>query len=487
MAMNRQKSPEVEGPQDAPQAKQKSPMTYVTVCFVATVIVGAMFGVGVVVGKKGSSGSSDSSPVLPSAACKGLYTGTPPSDVGSECVSPDAYAVALAALDLDAVKKDIKDVMTDSKDCWPADFGNYGPFFVRLAWHCSGSYRTSDGKGGCAGGRQRFEPERSWPDNTNLDKARALLAPIKEKYGAGLSWGDLFTLAGTTAMREMGTPIKQWCAGRIDSCDGLESLDLGPTDQQEKNYPCKVQGQCKNSSGLGSTTVGLIYLNPEGPVGGADMKPQPVPKLSAADVRDSFSRMDHDDRDTVALIAGGHAVGKAHGACPSGAGKSPKEVYGSSTFGASKDGEIPWAGNCGTGKGDDTFTAGFEGPWTTNPLKWDKEYLETLVNEDGTKVEWEKFIGPGGHWQWKLKNPKPGQEGLMRLTSDLALTEDEKYLPIVQEFRNDMNAFNEAFDKAWTKLITKGGSWSSAKKCDSGTFPEHLLTHNSMLPGDLVI
>jgi len=289
----------------------------------------------------------------------------------------------------------------------------------------------------------------------------------------------------------MGSPIKQWCAGRIDSCDGLESLDLGPTSQQEQNYPCKQQGQCKNASGLGSTTVGLIYLNPEGPVAlnesSSMWEPQPEPKLSAADVRDSFSRMDHDDRDTVALIAGGHAVGKSHGACPKGAGKSPKEVYSSSTFGASKDGEIPWAGNCGTGKGKDAFTAGFEGNWTTNALKWDKEYLENLVNEDGSKVEWEKFIGPGGHWQWKLKNPKAGQEDLMRLTSDLALTEDDKYLPIVQEFRNNMTAFDEAFDKAWTKLITKGGSWSKAKKCDSGTFPEHLLSRNGMLPGDIAI
>jgi catalase (peroxidase I) len=460
---------------------------------VALVVLGGVFAVGFLLGHNNDSGSGDvpapgPSPIpnVPASACKGLYDGTPPSDQSNKCVSPDEYAEALKALDLEAVKKDIQDAMTNSQDCWPADFGNYGPFFVRLAWHCSGSYRKSDGKGGCSGGRQRFEPERSWPDNTNLDKARALLAPIKEKYGAGLSWGDLFTLGGTTALRSMGTPIKQFCAGRIDSCDGLESLDLGPGYQQEQKYPCKRQGKCKNASGLGSTTVGLIYLNPEGPVAlnesTGQWSPNPDPLLSAADVRDSFSRMDHDDRGTVALIGGGHAVGKTHGACPSGAGKSPKEAYASQ-----KDDEIPWPGLCGTGKGKDSFTAGFEGPWTTNPLKWDIEYFEKLVNKDGTLVEWEKHIGPGGHWQWRLKNPKENERGLMRLTSDMALTQDSKYLAIVKEFRNNITAFDEAFDIAWTKLITKGGSWSKSKFCDSGSFPEHLLLSNGMLPTDLMV
>jgi len=413
----------------------------------------------------------------PVAPCAGLYTGTPPSDMAARCVTETAYDEALKALDLEAVKADLVKLFTKSQECWPADFGNYGPFFVRLAWHCSGSYRKTDGKGGCAGGRQRFEPERSWDDNTNLDKARALLVPIKEKYGDGLSWGDLFTLAGTTAMRSMGTPIKQFCAGRIDSCDGTDSLDLGPSPQQEKDAPCAVNGKCKKP--LGTTTVGLIYLNPEGPVSQNKMTgtwaPNPDPKLSALDVRDSFSRMDHDDRDTVALIGGGHAFGKGHGACPKGAGESPNEAY--------KSGQIPWPGLCGTGKGNDTFTAGFEGPWTSNPLSWDNEFYRNLLSH-----EWEKFVGPGGKWQWRIKNPTDDVEGgLMRLTSDMSLLEDEKYLPIVKEFATDMNAFDEAFDIAWTKLITKGGSWSRNKKCDSGEFPEHFLAKNGMLPDDVMV
>jgi catalase (peroxidase I) len=387
----------------------------------------------------------------------------------------------LKSLDLEAVKADLVKLFTDSKECWPADFGNYGPFFVRLAWHCSGSYRKTDGKGGCGGGRQRFEPERSWDDNTNLDKARALLTPIKEKYGIGLSWGDLFTLAGTTAMRNMGTPIKQFCLGRVDDCDGTNSLDLGPSPQQEKDAPCPINGKCQKP--LGSTTVGLIYLNPEGPIAKnattGTWSPNPDPKLSALDVRDSFSRMDHDDRATVALIGGGHAFGKSHGACPKGPGLPPKDVYKNGMPGE----QIPWAGMCGTGKGKDAFTAGFEGPWTTNPLKWDNEFYKKLLNN-----QWEKFVGPGGKYQWRIKDPQSEDEGkLMRLTSDMSLLEDEKYLPIVKEFAENMTAFDDAFDAAWTKLITKGGTWSSSRRCDSGSFPEHLLVHEGMLPSDIMV
>lgn len=414
----------------------------------------------------------------PITPCGGLYTGTPPSDMAAVCVPLGEYDTALKALDLDAVKADIVKVFTDSKDCWPADFGNYGPFFIRLAWHCSGSYRKTDGKGGCGGGRQRFEPERSWDDNTNLDKARALLVPIKEKYGAGLSWGDLFTLAGTTAMRSMGTPIKQFCAGRVDSCDGTDSLDLGPSPEQEKDAPCPINGKCQKP--LGTTTVGLIYLNPEGPVAKdattGQWAPNPDPKLSALDVRDSFSRMDHDDRATVALIGGGHAFGKSHGACPAGAGQSPAEAYKNLSG-------IPWPGLCGSGSGNDTTTAGFEGPWTTNPLKWDNEFFQKLLHND-----WEKFKGPADKWQWRIKNPSDASEAkLLRLTSDMSLLEDPKYLAIVKEFAHNMKAFDIAFDAAWTKLITKGGSWSSERKCDSGSFPDHLTAEKGMLPSDVIV
>lgn len=414
----------------------------------------------------------------PAEACDGLYAGTPPED-RTDGPSPAEYDVALKELNLEAVKADIVKVMTESKQCWPADFGNYGPFFIRLAWHCSGSYRSTDGKGGCAGGRQRFEPERSWADNTNLDKARALLAPIKEKYGAGLSWGDLFTLAGTTALRSMGAPIKQFCFGRIDSNDGELSLGLGPSPEQEKEAPCPINGKCERP--LGSTTVGLIYLNPEGPVAkvNGSWTPNPDPTLSVKDVRDSFKRMDHDDRDTVALIGGGHAFGKGHGACPDGAGPSPKDVFSNPS-----NGDVPWPGLCGTGKGNDTFTAGFEGPWTTKPLQWDNEFFKNLIDND-----WEKFIGPGGHWQWRIKKPTTAADAqLMRLTSDMSLLEDESYRKLVREFASNITALEEAFDVAWTKLITKGGTWSSERRCDAGTFPTIFLADSQgMLPSDLIV
>merc|ERR1719446_941050 len=301
---------------------------------------------------------------------------------------------------MDAVKADMTALLADSKECWPADFGNYGPFMVRLAWHCSGSYRSSDGVGGCGGGRQRFEPERSWPDNTNLDKARALVAPLKEKYGDALSWGDLFVLAGPTAL-------------------------------QAEALPCKVNGECKPP--LGDTTLGLVYVNPEGPLANPD------PKLSSYDIRQTFEIMGHSDRSTVALIGGGHAIGKAHGACPKSSGKLPKDAY--------KDGELPWQGECGTGKGNDTVTAGFEGSWTTNPLKWDNEYFQDLLNK-----EWEKYKGPGGHWQWRIKG---SDSKLMRLTADLSLLHDDEYKKWVRKFADDMDAFNTAFDEAWYDLTTK--------------------------------
>jgi catalase (peroxidase I) len=434
--------------------------------------------------------------------CAGLNLGTPSDNMAHSTPTAAAYDVALKALDIEAVKTDLKKLFTESSNCWPADVlgdhpgdpGNYGPFFIRLAWHCSGSYRKSDGKGGCAGGRQRFEPETSWADNTNLDKARALLAGIKQKYGDGLSWGDLFTLAGTTAARQGGAPIKQWCAGRMDNANGDLSLALGPSPEQEKNFPCAIPGQCKKP--LGTTTIGLIYLNPEGPVAKnattGEWSPNPDPALSAKDVRDTFERMDHDDRDTVALIGGGHAFGKTHGACPAGAGPSPLEVYGKTP---KMEDDIPWPGLCNTGVGPDTFTSGFEFPWTTKPVEWDNEFFKLLETE-----EWEKFMGPGGHYQWRIKNPKDGQKHLGRLTSDMALMSDVKYKALVHEFASDLTALGEAFDVAWTKLITKGGGtsadpwagWSKERKCDVGPFPTHLQTkemymQSGMIQTDMVV
>lgn len=416
--------------------------------------------------------ASGSSAVTP---CDGLYMGTPPDDQG-EVVPVSDYEVALKTLDMEAVKADMLALLTDSKECWPADFGNYGPLFIRLAWHCSGSFRKTDGKGGCGGGRQRFEPERSWDDNTNLDKARALLYPLKRKYGDALSWGDLIVTAGTTALRSMGAPIKQLCFGRIDDADGTASLALGPSLEQEKVAPCPINGLCKEP--LGSTTIGLIYLNPEGLVTEPNGKPNPDPALSARDVRDSFERMGHSDRATVALIGGGHAFGKAHGACPNGAGMSPMVAYSRTPPG------IPWSGRCGSGKSQDAFTSGFEGPWTTEPLRWDNEFFKLLLEQ-----KWEKHIGPGGRWQWRAQNATGPWAGVMRLTSDIALLHDDHYLEIVREFASDMHAFSEAFDDAWFKLTTvNGNSWSKEAKCDTGAFPEELWEHRSapsMLRTDL--
>jgi catalase (peroxidase I) len=407
-------------------------------------------------------------------ACEGLWAGTPPADY-AEAPSDSEYVAALMTLDIDAVKQDVAQLLTDSQECWPADFGHYGPFFVRLAWHCSGSYRKTDGKGGCGGGRQRFEPERSWPDNTNLDKARALLSPVKQKYGHALSWGDLFITAGTTALRQMGTPITKLCFGRIDDSDGTASLGLGPTAEQERTAPCPINGRCKKP--LGSTTVGLIYINPEGTVLEKDGNPIPDPTLSVADIRDSFDRMNHDDRATVALIGGGHAFGKTHGACPKGAGAAPKQAYNKTTP------SIPWPGLCGTGKGNDTFTAGFEGPWTTKPLQWDNEYFKLLLEQ-----VWEKHIGPGGHWQWRIKGAAGPLVGLMRLTTDVALLHDPVYLNIVKEFASNMTAFNEAFDSAWFALTTTNGArWSPAAKCDTGEFRRDIDTVGAMLSSDVLV
>jgi len=384
--------------------------------------------------------------------CPAIFDGTPFRDTAA-IPTLAAYDEAVKGLDMDAVKADMVQLLADSQDCWPADYGNYGPFMVRLAWHCAGTYRE-DGKGGCAGGRQRFEPERSWPDNANLDKARALLHPLKHKYGDALSWGDLFILAGTTALRTSGAPIPRMCFGRVDEEDGKKSDIL--------NEPCPEQGNCGEP--WGPTTVGLIYVNPEGPMGVAD------PVGSVADIRRTFETMGHDDRSTVALIGGGHTIGKAHGACPDGAGLSPKEAF--------EQGEPIWKGACGTGKGADTSTSGFEGAWTSNPLQWDNEFFVDTVNE-----EWVVFDGPGGHKQWRINGTQG--VGKMRLTSDIALMRDDNYRVIMNEFAADQDAFNAAFDKAWFDLTTTnvGGVWSANAKCDSGG-PPVLRQSQATMRGD---
>ena len=333
---------------------------------------------------------------------------------------PAAFVAALNEIDMDAVREDLKVMFKTSQAFWPADYGNYAPFFVRLAWHNTGSYRTTDGRGGVDGARQRFEPERSWEDNTNLDKARHLLEPIKLKHGLGLSWGDLVVLAGNTAIESMGGPVLGFCAGRIDDLDGGWSEALGPSEEQLALAPCGADnannGSCQRP--LGSTTVGLIYLNPEGPRG------QPLPEESAHDVRDAFLRMAMNDSETVALIGGGHAFGKAHGACPAGHGPSPRQ-----------DPANPWPGLCGDGKGAHAFTSGFEGPWTPQPTRWDNTYFKQLAS-----LPWEVRRGPGGHFQWHSNGTAaaPGAAGgtqdVMMLTSDVSLSRDPEYAKLVREW-----------------------------------------------------
>ena len=376
------------------------------------------------------------------AVCPGLLQGTP-AENRAPVPSREDYNKALKGLSVEAVLADIVDLLTQSERCWPADkfrssvIGqSYGGLFVRLAWHCSGSFRSTDGAGGCGGGRQRFQPESSWEDNTNLDKARALLWPVKQKYGDALSWGDLFVLAGTGAILHMGGPVTEVCVGRIDEADGSASAPLGPGAEQP---PCPTPGNCP--APIGAAVVGLIYVNPEGFLG------EPEPERTAGHIREIFSRMGMNDTETVALIGGGHAFGKSHGACPLGAGPTPAEQP-----------LNPWPGNCGTGKGRDTFTSGIEGPWTTDPFKWDNEFFQLLAKYGR---DYRVYRGPGGKWQWRI----PQRPDLMMLTTDVALTYDGNYNSIVGAFAEDLGYLDAHFAAAWEKLTTNGGFWAEEAKC----------------------
>ena len=355
------------------------------------------------------------------------------------------YAEAFESLDYEALKSDLEDMMTDSKDWWPADYGHYGPLFIRMAWHSAGTYRTTDGRGGAAGGRQRFEPLGSWPDNANLDKARRLLWPIKQKYGDQISWSDLILLAGNVAMESMGFETFGFAGGREDAFEADESVDWGP--EKELESWDRFDAEDFLQSPLGATVMGLIYVNPEGPEG------QPDPEWSAERIRTSFSRMAMDDRQTAALIAGGHTFGKVHGA------DDPEEHVGPEPAAAPiEDMGLGWESDYGSGKGDDTITSGIEGPWNSTPTMWDTSYLSNLLEH-----EWEPEKGPGGAWQWTPVDADEvedapeahgdGEQTPMMLTTDVALKRDPEYRAIIEEFYNDPREFMNAFAEAWYKLI----------------------------------
>jgi len=354
------------------------------------------------------------------------------------------YAAEFAKLDLKAVKADINAVLTDSQEWWPADYGNYGPFFIRMAWHSAGTYRIFDGRGGAAGGQQRFEPLNSWPDNANLDKARRLLWPVKQKYGRAISWADLMVLAGNVALENMGFKTAGFAGGREDDWEA-ELVDWGPEEKwlQDQRY----SGKRELMKPLAAVQMGLIYVNPEGPNGNPD------PLLAAQDIRDTFARMAMNDEETVALIAGGHTFGKAHGAGDAAkcVGKEP------AAEGIEKQG-MGWYSSCGTGVGADAITSGLEGAWSANPTAWTMQYLSNLFN-----YNWVKTKSPSGATQWIPDDPAAAnlvpdafdptkRHAPIMFTTDLSLKEDPAYRKISQRFLKDPAEFEKAFGRAWFKL-----------------------------------
>ncbi|MFD3696304.1 catalase/peroxidase HPI [Streptomyces sp. NPDC058646] len=354
------------------------------------------------------------------------------------------YAAAFRTLDLPAVKQDIAEVLTTSHDWWPADFGHYGPFMVRMAWHSAGTYRISDGRGGAGAGQQRFAPLNSWPDNGNLDKARRLLWPVKKKYGQSLSWADLMILAGNVALESMGFETFGFAGGRADVWEPDEDVYWGPetTWLDDERYT----GDRELESPLGAVQMGLIYVNPEGPNGNPD------PISAARDIRETFRRMAMNDEETVALIAGGHTFGKTHGA-------GPADSVGADPEAAPMEAQgFGWSNSFGTGKGADAITSGLEGIWTNTPITWDNSFFEILFG-----YEWELFKSPAGAHQWRPKegagagtvpdahDPSKTHAPTM-LTTDLSLRFDPAYEQISRRFLADPAAFADAFARAWFKL-----------------------------------
>lgn len=355
-----------------------------------------------------------------------------------------SYKKAFASVDYDALKQDLVHLMTDSQDWWPADYGHYGPFFIRMAWHSAGTYRIADGRGGACSGTQRFAPLNSWPDNGNLDKARRLLWPIKQKYGQKISWADLMILTSNVALETMGFETFGFSGGRADVFEPEGDIYWGPETEWlgDKRY----QGDRQLDNPLAAVQMGLIYVNPEGPNG------KPDPLAAARDIRETFARMAMNDEETVALVAGGHTFGKSHGAGdtahvgpePEGA---PIEQQG-----------LGWANSFGTGKGEHTITSGLEGAWTPTPIQWDNSYYDTLFG-----YEWELTKSPAGAYQWKPANGAAAdavpdahnpnkRHAPMMATTDIALREDPAYLKISKRFHENPDELADAFARAWYKL-----------------------------------
>ncbi|MEM7432894.1 MAG: catalase/peroxidase HPI [Pseudomonadota bacterium] len=354
------------------------------------------------------------------------------------------YAEAFATVDLDELKADIEAVMTESQDWWPADYGHYGPFFIRMAWHSAGVYRIHDGRGGAGGGQQRFEPLNSWPDNANLDKARRLLWPIKQKYGRNISWADLMVLTGNVALESMGFKTYGFAGGRVDDWEA-EVVNWGAEGEWLADE--RYSGDRKLAKPLAAVQMGLIYVNPQGPNGNPD------PLLAAKDIRDTFGRMAMNDEETVALIAGGHTFGKAHGAAP------PDDCIGPEPAAAELDEQgFGWTNRCGSGSGSDTITSGFEGAWTVSPAQWTHNFFTNLF-----AFEWEQTRSPAGNIQWIPKDGAAAnlvpdahdpdkRHAPMMLTTDLSLKMDPSYREISQRFLENPAEFELAFAKAWYKL-----------------------------------
>ena len=358
------------------------------------------------------------------------------------------YAEAFKSLDYESLKKDLHALMTDSQDWWPADYGHYGPFFIRMTWHAAGTYRTGDGRGGGGTGAQRFAPLNSWPDNGNLDKARRLLWPIKQKYGNAISWADLLILTGQIAIESMGGPVLGFGGGRPDIWHPEDDIYWGSEDEWlgDDRYGDTRQDL---ENPLAAVQMGLIYVNPQGP------NANPDPLLSAQDIRETFSRMAMNDEETVALTAGGHTFGKAHGA-------GPEDHKGPEPEGASLEEQgLGWTSDYKSGVGRDTITSGIEGAWTANPIQWDNGYFDMLFKYDDT---WELTKSPAGAHQWTPSNQEEGDMApdaedasikvpTMMTTADMAMIRDPEYRKISKHFHENPEAFADAFSRAWFKLL----------------------------------